>query len=237
MSQVLRSFPDDSVQYLCEKWWMETPNVSICRGRLISAAFIPHIDQEPFVLFPEGRSVDTQHDKATFRIGPFNLAEANKAPTLPVGALPNQKGERRFVYRGKLRPALVIAMPGDEVDRGLVFGSARWQTAKTIVVAPYYGGEANGLRGGWLPAFSERIRHAAYPQYMWDRLPLSGDVDHSILRFDQMQAVGYATSALKLSPYSLTDEAMEVVDDWITWYVQRQLPKGTLSSARELLLG
>lgn len=236
MSQALPDFPDDTVQYVCSEWWRLAPEQTLCRGRLIRA-FVPHIDQEPYILITEGRAEATAHAKATFRMEPFNIKEAHRAPALPVAALPQPKGERRFVYRGKVRPALVLASEADDIEKSLVSGAARWLTAKTVIVAPYYGTDQDGTRGGWPAAFVERIRHAMYPQCMCDRLPIGG-VTESVLRFDQVQPIGKNLTAIEILPYRLSDEALEIIDDWIVWYYRRALPAdGPLLSARSILLG
>jgi hypothetical protein len=130
----------------------------------------------------------------------------------------------------------VFALEAADIDKQLVSGSARWQTAKTILVAPYYGADQDGTRGGWPPAFVQRIRRAMYPQYMCDRLPMGGSVE-SIMRFDQVQAIGPARTAIDILPWKLSDEALAFVDEWLTWYVRRELlVDGPLYSARDLLV-
>jgi hypothetical protein len=160
-----RKFPDDSVQSLCSSWWIHDPDLKLRRGRLIRT-FIPHIDQDPYVLITQGRAVATAHSSAQFAMAPFNLRSPPPQPSIPVAALTHPTGERQFVYRGKIRPALVLALEADEIERQLVSASARWQTVKTIMVAPYYGADPGGTRGGWSPIFVQRIRRAFYPQYM-----------------------------------------------------------------------
>jgi hypothetical protein len=236
MSQGLPSFPDDTVQYVCSEWWRHAPEQTLCRGRLIRA-FVPHIDQEPYVLITEGRAEGIAHERATFRMEPFIFKEVHRAPALPVAALPQPKGERRFVYRGKIRPALVLACEADDIEKSLVSGAARWLTAKTFIVAPYYGTDQDGTRGGWPPAFVQRIRHAMYPQYMCDRLPIGG-VNESVLRFDQVQPIGKNLAAIEILPFRLCEEALDIIDDWIVWYYRRAMPAdGTLFNARAILLG
>lgn len=95
--------------------------------------------------------------------------------------------EARLVLRAKRRPVLVLSTGGTEVPRPLRVGAARYQTNPTLIAAPYYGADQGGSSGGWKPEFVERIRRCEYPQYMWDKLPLSGR-DESILRLDQFTA-------------------------------------------------
>jgi hypothetical protein len=235
MTAALPKFPDDCIQSLCGTWWVADADLKLCRGRLIRA-FIPHVDQEPFVLTAQSRAAATQHSSALFSMAPFRMKSPPPQPTLPVAALTHPAGERQFVYRGKVRPALVLALEADDIDKQLVSGSARWQTAKTILVAPYFGADQGGTRGGWPPVFVQRIRRAVYPQYMYDRLPIGGP-EESIMRFDQAQPIGPARTAIEIFPWKLSDEALAFVDEWLTWYVRRELlAEGPLHSARELLV-
>ena len=138
--------PADSVQsaILPDAWWSEAPDQNLVRGRLIRA-FIPFVDQEPFVLIPEGRTESTSHEKATYRMRPFVASDRHVPPKIPIAALPQAKGERRFVYRGKPRPAVVLSAGGDDVPHTLVSSSARWITSKTILIAPYFGADQDGI--------------------------------------------------------------------------------------------
>jgi hypothetical protein len=97
-----------------------------------------------------------------------------------------------------------------------------------MLVAPYYGGDQDGSRGGWNPTFLERIRRVEYPQYMADRLPLGG-VDESVLRLDHLQPVGRHHDAFELTPHRLSDMALVIVDEWLEW-----LRTGKLEAHQEL---
>jgi hypothetical protein len=69
-----------------------------------------------------------------------------------------------------------------------------------------------------------------------DRLPIGGS-DESIMRFDQVQAIGPARTAIDILPHRLSDEALAFVDEWMIWYVRRDLLQGgPLHSVRELLI-
>jgi hypothetical protein len=229
------NFPDDCVQSVCATWWIADSTQGLCRGRLIRT-FIPHIDQQPHVLSAQGRASATAHGQALFSMAPFNMKSPPPQPALPVAAITHPAGERQFVYRGKVRPALVLALEADDIERQLVSGAARWQTAKTILVAPYYGADQGGTRGGWSPLFVQRIRRAYYPQYMCDRLPIGGS-EESIMRFDQVQAIGPDRPAIEILPWKLSDEALSFVDEWLTWYVRRELLEGgPLHLVREMLV-
>jgi hypothetical protein len=108
--------------------------------------------------------------------------------------------------------------------------------AKTILVAPYFGADQDGSRGGWPSAFVQRIRRAEFSQYIWDSLP-TGTTTESILRLDQSQCIGADCKSLEVLPYCLGDTAMQVLDEWLTWLLQGQLPaEGVLADLRKGLL-
>jgi len=98
-------------------------------------------------------------------------------------------------------------------------------TSPTILVAPYYGGDQDGRRSGYPPELVERIRHAEYPQFFWDKLPIGGPKE-SILRFDHIQPVGSHYSAYEYTGYALSDDAVDlIIDDWLTWLFYGGLPE------------
>jgi len=119
-----------------------------------------------------------------------------------------------------------------DVPRSLVSSSARWIAAKTLLVAPYYGADQDGTRGGWPQAFVERIRRSEFPQYIWDCLPIDGSSE-SILRLDQVQCIGNESKSLEILPYRLGDLARALVGEWLYWLVEGcLLADGLLAGAR-----
>lgn len=105
------------------------------------------------------------------------------------------------------------------------------------MVAPYYGADQSGSSGGWKPEFVSRIRRCEYPQYVWDRLPLKGR-DESILRLDHAQPIGKHGDSYELTGYVLHDEALGMVDEYLTWLVKGFLPPHSIiHEIRKVLLG
>jgi hypothetical protein len=101
-------------------------------------------------------------------------------------------------------------------------------TSPTIIVAPYYGADKDGRRAGYNQPLVERIRHAEYPQFMVDQLPIGGPKE-SILRLDHIQPIGLHYYAYEHSGYSLSDEAVEnILDDWLIWLFYGGLPPDSL---------
>ena len=217
-----REFPDDCLQAVVPPWWTVVEDRRIRRGHLIWA-FVPHVDQVPLGLFMEGRSSPTNHQRARYRVEPLDVSQRPAGPRLPVAALPDYPGEVRAVYRAKSRPAIVLSTGGHDVPKELRRGSARWQTAPTLLVAPYYGAGRSERRGGWRPELTERIRSCHYPQYIWDRLPI-GASEESILRLDHCQPIGRHPSACRWTPHCLHSDALVVLDEWLEWFIRGEIP-------------
>jgi hypothetical protein len=83
---------------------------------------------------------------------------------------------------------------------------------QTVYVAPVYGADQGGLD----KTFMERIKACMYPQYMLERLPLPGP-EWSLVRFDQVQPISRSNQSLLLTEHCLSQEAIAVVRDWLTW--------------------
>jgi hypothetical protein len=216
MRGVTPIYPDDCIQNLCGDWWEETGERRLEYGRLVRA-FLPHVDQQPYLLVAHGRTDPEAHQEAEFEIQPLL---ANKPPTeayLPVAGLPAYSGEVRILQRAKKRPALILSTSGAAVERRLKAGSARYLTNRSVLVAPYYGADRSGKRGGFKPEFVQRIRRAEYPQYSWDSLPISG-ASESILRFDHLQPLGENAQAVEITPYRLTVDAADIIEEWLSWF-------------------
>jgi hypothetical protein len=209
------TFPKDSIQHYVTPWWCVDEGNRLRRGRLINA-YIPYIPQQPSVLIAEGREEPTEHSRINYKITPFNIKDPPQAPRLPVAALPINEKERLFVYKTKKRPAIVLNCGGTAVDKSLRIGAASWQTTLTISIAPYFGTDGDGTRAGWREEFVTRIRHAEYPQYLWDILPIGG-TSSSVLRLDQTMPIGKDLGAFSMTKYFLSEDALQVLDEWREW--------------------
>ena len=226
-------YPEDSIQSLVEPWWTPAAGGKVERGRLIRA-LVPYPEMKPHRLIPEGRGSDArQHERATFRIEPFRIGDSTPpASMLPVAGLPVRPGETYSVHRGKVRPAIVLSTGGPEIPREIAGGRERWQAAHTILVAPFYGAESGGTRGGWPSAFVTRIKRVEYPQYVWDMLPITGSTD-AILRLDHLFPIGADPAGYQTLPFQLSSDALAVLDDWSRWLYSGQLePESILGMIR-----
>lgn len=232
---MIQEYPEDSLQNYCSPWWVRAQDQQVRRGRLLWA-FVPHVDQHPFVLIPEGRSEPTEHKSADYRFEPLK-GVLPAAAKLPVAGLPHYPGEVRVVLRAKKRPVLVLSTGGTEVPKSLRVGAARYQTNPTLIAAPYYGADQGGSSGGWKPEFVARIRRCEYPQYLWDQLPLSGR-NESVLRLDHLQPVGRHGESYELTDFELHEEALGLVDEYLSWLLLGGFPQDSIvSEIRSVLLG
>lgn len=208
------TYPDDTIQAYTPSWWVADTSAVISPGCLVWA-FLPHVEQKPTALEPVARATPTDHKNINYRIIELDARTPPKAPQLPVAALPHAKGEVLAVYKAKRRPVLVLSHPSAEVSKKLT--DSKWQRHRTVLVAPYYGGDQDGSRGGWRAELLAPIRRAVFPQFMWDRLPL-GSVQESVLRFDEVQPLGFDPSAYVLTGFRLSEDALKIVYDWRTWF-------------------
>jgi len=219
-------YPEDSVQFMLDEWWVEDSAFGYCRGRLIKA-FLPHIDQIPKQLTATGRYEATDHRHAYFSIQPLRIGQPQRKTSIPVAALPLFGNEIHAIYRAKKRPAIVICEGGSDVERRLTLGKPKWQTSPTILVAPCYGAEEGEKRAGFNPEFLARVRRCVYPQFLWDRLPIGGAAE-SIFRLDHIQPVGKHHDAIELTQYRLSEDAVMIFDEWLRWLFFSELPEDSL---------
>jgi hypothetical protein len=213
-------YPDDCLQSIVggNEWWQANTEKRIFRGALVFA-FVPHFDQVPYCFELKGRVDPTSHDEAVFRVSPLSVNAPLKPTALPVAAMPLHKGEVWAAYRAKRRPCLVIGCNSAPVAEELTRGKPKAATAPTILVAPFYGVAHRGERAGYSPEFVERVRHCEYPQFLWDILPITKG-EESILRLDQLQPIGSHGNSYALSDFRLSDSAIEVVDEMMSWLIR-----------------
>lgn len=222
-------YPEDSIQsaILPSAWWV-TDEIRDFKPGVLIRAFIPHIQQTPYVIIPEGREFPTAHKTFKARIEPLDIKNPHKFSNLPVACLPVYPNEVRAVYRAKKRPAMIIAESGPIVESELTAGKPKWQTAPTLLVAPFYGSKEGGERAGFKPEFLDRVRKGEYPQYMLDWLPLENDHSASVLRFDHIQPVGFHHQSLEHTGWRLSGDALLCLKEWFLWFLDGDMDEDSL---------
>lgn len=210
------TYPDASIQKLCNCWWEEQAEKNPVRGSLVFA-FTPHVDQVPYTLHPAGREDATCHDKAIINVEPLRIKERRARADLPVAAMTINSKEVWTAYKAKKRPCLALSDIPPLVQKQLTRNLPKKNFAPAIKVAPYYGVDQSSSRAGYPAEFVERVRHAEYRNFFWDMLPVSSGTKESLLRLDHIQPVGFHYNSYELAGWKLTEEALEVVDDWFLW--------------------
>jgi len=211
-------YADDTIQAYVSPWWITNKKKDFQRGRLIKAP-LPHVHQVPFTLIPKGRGDDpTNHSQIRYTMKELELTAKRNLSSLPAAALTLYEGEIVLGYRGKYRPAFIVSSGGEEIPEDLTAGKPAWQTTPTILVAPYYGVERNLKRAGFNKEFVERVKRAEYPNFYWDMLPIPGsDSDGSICKLDHILPLGKYYKSVEFTEHCLSDEALEMIDQWLTW--------------------
>lgn len=215
------------------EWWERTTSTELQPGHLVHV-ILPHVDLVPYRLWVDERYASRVHDKFEGRIEQTSVREARGSRTLPVAGLPEQVGETYTVHRSKRRPALVVAGPGTVLGGDLTRGKHGWQTARTLLVAPFYGVEAKAeKRLGWHEPLVNRIMTVEYPQYHWDVLPTGDEPKGSILRLDHLQPVGAHQRSYEPSGWRLSVRAIEVLAWQFDW-LRAGTPEPPSAALREL---
>ncbi len=208
-------YPDDSVQHYVSEWWIGEESRTLQRGRLVKA-FVPYFGLELRRMVLEGRAEARAHERALFRVEPFAMGQPLPPGDLPVAGMPRARGEDYFAVKGKYRPALVISAGGPDLPPELRVGIPRRHTLPAVLLAPYFGADRDGTRGGYKPEFVERVRRAEYPHFCWDQLPIAGPKE-SLLRLDYTFPIPREFGAFELLPFRLSAEALAIMDDWLSW--------------------
>lgn len=232
------TYPDLTIQYLLDPspWWIKEDTQDFRRGRL-AWAFIPHWGLEPLTLEPTGRTTPTDHRSASYQLRTLRINEPRSKSKLPVAGTPLLDDEVYTVFRAKKRPVLIISAGGEDIPDELKRGRLKWQTQKSILVAPYFGSERSDSRAGWPDDLVERIKRCEYSQYFWDLLPLEKKPTGSILMMNSIQPVGHHYNSLGWTPFRLSDDALVVMEEWILWLVTGKMKEnGTLPTFQEILL-
>lgn len=228
---------DERIQDLIDgDWWVVNDSPDYCVGRLIFA-YMPYVDQIPYVLLPEGRTADpTNHSEAKFTITQLRInTRSLLSDSLPVAGLPLHNKEVYRVAKAKKRPAIIVAEGGFAIDQRSGAGMPKWQKGATLVAAPFYGVDHSGNRGGFPINFVNRVCQCEYPQFFLDNLPIDG-VEKSILFLNHMQALGKRIETLEWTRYCLSNNALVILADYISWFMYGEIEKGcALAEFKEMM--
>lgn len=222
-------FPEDSIQYVLEDWWQTTtPGDSPRRGDLIRV-MVPFKFGLPSRIVAKRREDQPgDHESVEFEVQQFSFDSKPPRERLPIAGLPHMEDGAYQLTPFKKRPALVLASAADPLDQKLTNGLAGYQKTPCFLVAPYYGVDKNGSRAGYPEPLVRAIRNCTYPHYFWDCLPLKGDTASSLLRLDSMFSVVSDRHYYQHTGYKLSSDAMEIMAEYVDWYLSGSLPKNSL---------
>lgn len=211
------NYPRDSAQAVAlsgaEVWWEKTTSKAVEVGRLVFPAIVPIIDVAVPRVLEAKRLDETKHHNAEFVLR--EVGSMSAGDPLPVAALGLNPGECVAVFRAKRRRPAVVLATSKEVPRQDAPGVS-WQRHPMALVAPYFGVDTGGTRGGWPAAFVQRIRHFQYAQFQYDRLPIGGAAE-SICRLDQLQPMGLHYKSYELTEWKLSSTALELLQEQLDW--------------------
>lgn len=220
-------FPENSVQAITggDHWWTHEAKPCLMRGSLVWTLVPFHTGMHIRLVVERKPDEPGEHNAAkVIRAEPYTLSSPNVDQTLPIAALPKAVDGHYTLREVKKRPALVLALPGQEIPKALIQGKPQSRTAPCIVVAPYY----TALKAGELPRFSpellELVQKLRFPQFFYEHLPHSGGAP-SILRLDQIQAVtARERDFYESTAWRLSDHALALLDELLEWQVWGGLP-------------
>ena len=224
-----KPYPDDALQCVFDEWWTEDPprRGTFNRGRLV---WVPALDIKaaPTELSVEGHDDQARdHTRAKARMRAYHVGRRQTKAALPAAGAPLHDGELCLVHKAKRRPALILGTPPPPAAALLADSTSH----SPILVAPYYD------CAGYPPEFLARVRRAEYPQFMWEQLPLDAGPGDAVLRMDQIQPVGRSIASCEETPWCLSSEALEIIEQWVSWLLVGAPPAGSvLEETREFML-
>ncbi len=220
-------FPENSVQGItgAEHWWTKETKPCLVRGSIVWTLVPFHTGMHVRLVVQRKPEEPGEHRAAEIiRAEQYTLSSPDVDQALPIAGLPKANDGHYTLREVKKRPALVLALPGQEIPRKLIQGKPFSRTAPCIVVAPYY----TAIKPGELPRYSpellELVQRLRFPQFFYEHLPHPGGAP-SILRFDQLQAVPAQERAFyEPTAWRLSDHALALIDELLEWQIWGGLP-------------
>ena len=160
----------------------------------------------------------------------LKLIPAGQNPNLfnhpPVLHPPIHTDEEFIPVKTKRRPVIIVSRTHSDIPRALRRGA---DFPPSFLIAPLYTlGEER-----YHPEFVERIKAFEYHQFFY--LPQNDEhgIREAFVRFDRIQSV--ARRNLELTDTMLTQNALDVLHDWLTYHTTGNLDD-TIREYRELRL-
>lgn len=220
-------FPENSVQGITggDHWWTKESKPCLVRGSIVWTLVPFHTGMHVRLVVQRKPEEPGEHRAAqVISAEPYTVRSPDLDQALPIAGLPKAKDGHYTLREVKKRPALVLALPGQEIPKKLIQGKPQSRTAPCILVAPYYTAIKPDEPPRYSPELLELVQRLRFPQFFYEHMPFPGGVP-SILRFDQIQAVPAQEPAFyESTSWRLADHAMALIDELLTWQVWGGLP-------------
>lgn len=216
------AFPEKSIQGITgeEYWWFHEPRPCLRRGSIVWTLVPFHTGMHYRLVVERKPDTPTEHDAAKLiRAEPYTLRSPDVPQALPIAAMPRANDGHFTLREVKRRPALVLALPGQEVPKALTVNRPHSRTAPCIVVAPYYTAIKQGEPPRYSPELLELVQKLRFPQFFFEILPVDFGAS-SILRLDQIQAVpAKERDFYEATSWRLNDHALGLMDELLEWHI------------------
>lgn len=227
-------FPKNSLQGITggEHWWVREAKPCLRRGSLVWTLVPFHTSMHVRLVVERKPHKPGEHGSAeVLRAEHYTLRSPDIDQKLPIAMLPKSNDGHFTLREVKKRPALVLALPGEEIPGALTRGKAHSRTAPCIIVAPYYTAIKPDESPRFSPELLELVQRLRFSQFFYEQLPQPGGFP-SILRLDQIQSVpAVERDFYEKTCWRLADHAMALMDEILEWHVWGGLPpKGDLAT-------
>ena len=220
-------FPENSLQGITggEHWWVQDPKLSLRRGSLVWTLVPFHTRMHVRLVVERKPNQPGEHGAAmVLRAEQYTLRSPDIDQKLPIAMLPKSNDGHYTLREVKKRPALVLAIPGEEIPEALTRGKAHSRTAPCIIVAPYYTAIKTNESPRFSPELLEFVQRLRFPQFFYEQLPQPGGFP-SILRLDQIQAVpAVERDFYEKTSWRLADHALGLIDELLECHVWGGFP-------------
>lgn len=160
----------------------------------------------------------------------FELVSETENPALfnhdPLKHPPLRKNEAFLAVKAKRRPVIVLSRP--TVKRSAASGVDH-DFPQCFIVAPLY--TFGDAEEPYSQEFIERVKAMEYDEFLYIPKSDEFDIEESFVRFDRVQSV--AKRNIRLESTMLTDDAFDLLKDWIRYYLAGPL-EGTIADYRKI---
>jgi hypothetical protein len=119
-------------------WWVKKESKGRARGQLCRA-YVRQIVDSPYEVSLKNGEIN-EHVSENIIIGHFRADTRYPIDPIPISNLPVSKDVRLTLNYGKMRPALILSLPGTTIDEKFRKPLPKWYFMTTYLVAPFFSG-------------------------------------------------------------------------------------------------